>query len=86
MPKAQPLARKNPRASDSDIRSATGPSGPAAPPGHHHISYHKHGDHRQEGLHTGPENSSKPVEVEAGRPKLFSTDNNGGNGNGNGIR
>jgi hypothetical protein len=68
MTKAPPLARKNARADDGDVRSMTGPSGPAAPPGHRHIVYHKHGDHRQEGLHSGSKTSSKPPPVNAGRP------------------
>jgi hypothetical protein len=61
----------------------TGKSGPAAPPGHHHIHYHQHGDHRQANLHSGPENCSKPPPVQAGRP--LGGPMNGRNGNGDGL-
>jgi hypothetical protein len=60
----KPFARPNARASEADIRSQTGKSGPANAPGHHHVHYHAHGDHRQANLHTGRENSSAVPRVE----------------------
>jgi hypothetical protein len=84
MAKAPPLARPNARAADSDVHRMTGQSGPAAPPGHHHIRYSRLGDHRDGGnFHTGSKNSSKPPTVMAGVPRTAGFGNgNGGNGNG----
>jgi hypothetical protein len=85
MQKAPPLERPNPRASEAAIRSQTGGSGPSAPPGHHHIHYHRHGDHRQPGLHSGKANRSRPPEVTAGSalpPGAFAGNGNGGPNNG----
>jgi hypothetical protein len=66
---AKPLARPNARASENDIKSMTGKSGPAAPPGHHHIKYHAHGDHRQgDNFHSGSATSSAVPRVQAGKP------------------
>jgi hypothetical protein len=80
-PGQQPLQRPNARASDGEVRRMTGQSGPAHPANMHHVHYHQHGDHRQEGLHSGPENSSKPPPVMAGKP--FQRPPNAGGGNGN---
>jgi hypothetical protein len=77
-----PLPRPNPRASDHDVAKMTGKSGPAAPPGHHHIKYSAVGDHRQPGLHSGSENSSVPPKVMAGRPQQMMMNRGDGNGNG----
>jgi hypothetical protein len=80
MTKAPPLERKNARASDSDVRSQTGSSGPVHVPHHHHHKFEKIGDHRQEGLHSDSRTSSKPPVVTAGKP--YGGPMNGGNGNG----
>jgi hypothetical protein len=77
MPKAPPLERPNPRANDSDVRSQTGRSGPVNVPHHHHHKYTQLGDHRQEGLHSGSQNSSVPPKVQAGRPQQMMMRGNG---------
>lgn len=76
MPGPQPLARPHPRASEAQIRSQTGGSGPANAPGHHHVHYSKIGDHRQANLHSGSQNSSAVPRIDAGRAKQIPS--NGG--------
>jgi hypothetical protein len=78
MQKAPPT-RPDVRASESDIRHMTGKSGPANAPGHHHVHYSVHGDHRQ-GMHTGSANQSKPPVITAGRPAQVFSRNGGDNG------
>jgi hypothetical protein len=81
MQKAPPMPRDDVRAGDHDIARMTGGSGPAAPPGHHHVHYHKHGDHRQPGLHSGTATASKAPHITFGKPApIFGR--NGGNDNG----
>jgi hypothetical protein len=75
MPKAQPLARKNAQATEPRLH---GDSGPAHPHNMPHVHFHAHGD-RGDMQHSGPETSSKPVPVQAGKPRGIP---NGGNGNG----
>jgi hypothetical protein len=80
MPKAPPLQRPDVRSSDHDVGRMTGKSGPAGPPGHHHIKYHQLGDHRQ-GLHSGSANSSAVPHISAGKPQIFGRNGRSGNGN-----
>ena len=70
-PGKQPLPRDNPRASDADIRSQTGGSGPISGSHTKHVVHSKEGDHRQPGLHSGSENRSKTPPVMAGSPQDF---------------
>jgi hypothetical protein len=71
MEKAAPLrGDPNARASDADVRRLTGHSGPANAPGHHHVKYTQHGDHRQAGFHTGSANTSAVPRIPAGGPPL----------------
>jgi hypothetical protein len=76
----KPFARPNARASEEAIRSQTGKSGPANAPGHHHVHYHQHGDHRQAGLHSGSANSSAVPRIQPGQPRNI---NMRGNDDGN---
>jgi hypothetical protein len=75
-PGPQPLQRPNARATEPRLH---GDSGPAAPPGHHHVHYHRHGD-RGDMQHSPPEASSKPPPVNAGKP--YGGPSNGGDTNG----
>ena len=59
MQKAPLFARDNPRASESDITRMTGGSRTEGTPYHRHIHHTVEGDHRQEGLHSGRENTSR---------------------------
>jgi hypothetical protein len=76
-PHAPPTARPNARASEADIKSMSGKSGPANAPGHHHVHYHPEGDHRQANLHTGRDNASAVPRIQPGLPRQLPT--GGGN-------
>jgi hypothetical protein len=84
MAKAPPMPRDDVRSDEGSIRRMTGKSGPAAPPGHHHVHYHAHGDHRQPGLHSGTATASKAPHITAGRPAVFGRNGNGNGGSNNG--
>jgi hypothetical protein len=80
MQKAPPM-RPNARASDHDVASVTGGSGPISGSHNARVHHERIGDHRGHGAmsHTGSENSSVPPKVQGGRPQQFPA---GGNGNG----
>ena len=78
MQKAPPLQRDvQSRADEGAIRTQTGRSGPAAPPGHRHIHYSQHGDDRSVNFHSGSANTSAVPSTPPGVPI-----HNGRNGNG----
>jgi hypothetical protein len=63
-PGPQPLQRPNVRSTEPRLH---GDSGPAHPHNMSHVHFHAHGD-RGDMQHSGPETSSKPVPVQAGKP------------------
>jgi len=78
MQKAPLFARDNPRASESDITRMTCGSRTEGTPYHRHIHHTVEGDHRQEGLHSGRENTSRVPPIDAGRAQqLFGRNRNG---------
>ena len=74
-PPSPPLQRPNPRASEADIRSQTGGSGPISGSHTKHVVHTVEGDRRQEGLHSGHANTSKTAPVQAGQPRVRSFTN-----------
>jgi hypothetical protein len=82
MPESPPLQRDNARASEADIRSQTGHSGPISGSHTKHVRHTVEGDHRQANLHSGRDNASAVPRIQAGKPIQNIPMRNGGDDDG----